>query len=254
MYFNKFPPILYPFEINGELVYRQVTDVTVNVRIRRAILDYITLYDEYDIGEGETPEIVSEKAYGSPYYHWAIMMLNERYDYVNDWPLAQYELEQHMRVKYGEPVTFTVLQDVKNSTTVNAIADAPITVFTEFDYKEFYNGATTHVTVTEVTDVTETIVAGVTKYNCTFTVDKTIHLLREGSNFVVDPLYNVHHYVDSEGFIVSSDNTNLVTDEFDAYPVSNYDYEVQANEAKRRIKLLSNENLFKLLAQFKNLV
>ena len=38
------------------------------------------------------------------------------------------------------------------------------------------------------------------------------------------------------------------------FPVSNYEYESQVNESKRRIKLISAQNLFQILAQFKSLV
>ena len=78
-----------------------VTDITQNVRFRKEILENITLYDEYDIKDGETPEILSEKIYGSPSYHWVIMLANQRYDYISDWPLSTYNLEEHILLTYG---------------------------------------------------------------------------------------------------------------------------------------------------------
>lgn len=169
MYFAKFPRILYPFEINGKLTAKLITDVTINVRIVKEILQNITVYDEYDIQDGETPEIISEKVYGSPLYHWVIMVINERFDYLNDWPMEQFALDEYITNKYGE-----------------------------------------------------------TKYD-------------------------THHYVDSNGFIVNSNNVNL-QDEFDATTVTNYDYELEVNESKRRIKIISQEILFRILAQYNTLV
>ena len=101
MYFEKFPQIYYEFDINGVRETRIVRDVTLNVRIRKAILENITLYDEYDIRDGETPEIISHKIYGSPLYHWVIMMVNERYDYINDFPMSSQEFERYVTDKYG---------------------------------------------------------------------------------------------------------------------------------------------------------
>lgn len=101
MYFEKFPQIYYEFDINGVRETRIVRDVTLNVRIRKAILENITLYDEYDIRDGETPEIISHKIYGSPLYHWVIMMVNERYDYLNDFPMSSQEFERYVADKYG---------------------------------------------------------------------------------------------------------------------------------------------------------
>jgi hypothetical protein len=101
MYFNNFSSFLYPFKIKDKTEYKLVTDITQNVRIRKQVLANVTLYDEYDIREGETPEIIAEKIYGSPEYHWVVMLCNERYDYINDFPLSQYELDQHVTNAYG---------------------------------------------------------------------------------------------------------------------------------------------------------
>ena len=64
MYFNEFPNIYYSFKINGKDKFVLIKDITQNVRIRKEILANITLYDEYDIRDGETPEIIAEKIYG----------------------------------------------------------------------------------------------------------------------------------------------------------------------------------------------
>ena len=101
MYFKNFPSFLYDFDINGKTEYKLVKDITQNVRLRKELLSNVTLYDEYDFRDGDTPEIIAEKVYGSPLYHWVIMLVNEKYDYVNDFPLPIYELEKHVTDKYG---------------------------------------------------------------------------------------------------------------------------------------------------------
>jgi hypothetical protein len=101
-YFDKLPEIFYNFPIGGSEKMVIVRDITANVRIYKSVLDNITLYDEYDIVDGETPELVSNKLYGSPQYHWAIMIANQRYDYLNDWPLPYDRLVQYCTDKYGE--------------------------------------------------------------------------------------------------------------------------------------------------------
>jgi hypothetical protein len=101
MYFDNFPKILYDFDINGKTEYKLVKDISQNVRVRKEVLANITLYDEYDIRDGETPEIIAEKVYGSPLYHWVVMLCNEKYNYVDDFPLPIYQLEKHIYAKYG---------------------------------------------------------------------------------------------------------------------------------------------------------
>jgi hypothetical protein len=101
MYFEKFTTFLYPFKINGKTEYKQVKDITQNVRVRKEILANVTLYDEYDIRDAETPEHIAERVYGNAKYHWVVMLCNERYDYVNDFPLSQFELDAHIANTYG---------------------------------------------------------------------------------------------------------------------------------------------------------
>jgi hypothetical protein len=100
MYFNRFPIIYYEFDINGERVLKLVRDVTLNIRIQKAVLENIVLYDEYDIKEGDTPEIIAAKVYGSPLYHWVVMLCNQRYDYIEDFPLSSRDLIEYCNDKY----------------------------------------------------------------------------------------------------------------------------------------------------------
>ena len=162
MYFNNFPNIFYEFKNGNKTEFKIIKDITQNVRVRKEILANITLYDEYDIKHGETPEIIAEKVYGSPLYHWVVMLCNERYDYINDFPLPSYELEQHITEKYGA-----------------------------------------------------------------------------GNE------YDVHHYIDSNGYIVDSSNPQAIA-------ISNYQYEDDENEKKRRIKLISPTLLSTIIKNFKD--
>jgi hypothetical protein len=66
--------------------------------------------------------------------------------------------------------------------------------------------------------------------------------------------YDPHHYIDGDGNIVNNGNKNVYGETEVTYPISNYQYEADLNESKRRIKLISQENLFRILAQFKNLI
>lgn len=101
MYFKDVPNIYYDFKLGGKSQLSIVKDITHNIRFRKEILENITLYDEYDIRDGETPEIIAERIYGNSQYHWVIMLLNERYDYITDFPLSYPELVAHTEQKYG---------------------------------------------------------------------------------------------------------------------------------------------------------
>ena len=109
-----------------ETTLQILTDITTNVRIRKEVLENVTLYDEYDILEGETPEIIAEKIYGNPELHWVIMIVNQRYDHYRDFPLTTNELEQHCINTYGEDNIYTVHHYEKNGIITEALATMKI--------------------------------------------------------------------------------------------------------------------------------
>lgn len=131
-YFKKFPLVAYDFPTGpeGRPVSYLLLDITRNVRFRKQILRDVTLYDEYDILDGETPEIIAEKVYGSPFYHWMIMLANERYNYVEDFPLSSTEFDDYIIEKYGS------LAEANNRTKYYENAAGDIV---------FYNSATPHL-------------------------------------------------------------------------------------------------------------
>ena len=102
MYFREFDTLAYKFNIGGKEEYHLMTDITKNVRIRKELLSNMTLYDSYIMVDGETPEIIAEKVYGHADYHWAIMLANDRYDLLNDFPLRDFVMEKVIIDKYGE--------------------------------------------------------------------------------------------------------------------------------------------------------
>lgn len=64
---------------------------------------------------------------------------------------------------------------------------------------------------------------------------------------------NIQHYINKEGFIVNFDNED-VTGVHDATEVNSYDYEVNFNEQKRKIKVISKNVLEIVLQNFRDLV
>ena len=103
-YFAKFPQIYYDFKLGSSAdptTLLVIKDITQNVRIRKEVLSNVLLYDIYHIQDGESPEVIAEKVYGSPLYHWVVMMVNEKFDYIDDFPMSSYTLENYIDNKYG---------------------------------------------------------------------------------------------------------------------------------------------------------
>ena len=101
MYFSLFPKGLY--DLKGDGNEKVVTDLMVRVKVRAKVLDESSLYDLYDVPEGDTPEITSLKHFGNTMYHWVILLTNNITDRYYDWPLTSFEFENYLKDKYTNP-------------------------------------------------------------------------------------------------------------------------------------------------------
>jgi hypothetical protein len=139
MYFQKFTNFIYDYELKpNERTAFIVTDITRNVRFRRDVLSNITVYDTYDIIDGETPSIIAEKFYGDPGLHWVVMLANDRYDYLKDFPLPYDTLNQFIKDKYGDNVYGVHHYEDENGNWVMPDFDGALQV-TNFDYEQKIN-------------------------------------------------------------------------------------------------------------------
>lgn len=136
MYFNKIPTIYYDFDIAGEETLKVVRDITYNIRLRSAILENITLFDEYDIQDGETPDIIAAKVYGSSEYHWVIMLCNQRFNYTEDFPIPEQALSNYVAAKYENPDATHHYEKDGFIVTPNTIGSYPVS---NFQYEQALN-------------------------------------------------------------------------------------------------------------------
>ena len=101
MYFSYFPKGTYDLAGDGNL--KLVTNLMQRVKVRSKILDEASLYDVYDVPNGETPEITALKHFGSTFYHWVILLTNNITDRYYGWPLSTPNFERYVRDKYSNP-------------------------------------------------------------------------------------------------------------------------------------------------------
>ena len=90
--------MLYDLQDNGNL--KLVPDIFRRIKVRSKIKDNISLYDKYDVGEGETPESVAFKVYGDTDYFWVVCLMNNIVNRYYDWPLDEYVFQQYVKDKY----------------------------------------------------------------------------------------------------------------------------------------------------------
>jgi hypothetical protein len=99
-YFKNFPKLGYVFNIDGKDELRVMTDLVLNVRVRSNILENDSLFIDYTIEGRDTPELISEKLYGTPLYHWTIMIVNGKYNHIEDFPIDDEAITAYTFKKY----------------------------------------------------------------------------------------------------------------------------------------------------------
>ena len=101
MYFSKFPKGNYDITGNGN--QKLVTDLFRRIKLRSKISDEASLYDVYDVPNGEKPEDTAFKHFGSAQYHWVILLTNDITDRYYGWPLTDQDFETYITQKYDNP-------------------------------------------------------------------------------------------------------------------------------------------------------
>jgi hypothetical protein len=100
-YFSQFPKGLYDLKKDGNS--KVVVDLMRRVKIKSSIIDEVSLYDLYDVIDGDTPESLAFKIYGDSELHYIILLTNNILDRYYDWPLNTVEFENFLNEKYINP-------------------------------------------------------------------------------------------------------------------------------------------------------
>ena len=99
-YFERFP--LYAYDIQDTQNQTLITDILRRVNLKGNVATNTLVFDEYNVQDGDQPDIVARKYYGDSELHWIIVTINNitsRYD----WPLDQVALSDFVNDKYDNP-------------------------------------------------------------------------------------------------------------------------------------------------------
>jgi hypothetical protein len=98
-YFNYFPKVPYYLDKEKKSL-DLITNLTVKFKFNDTFKENTVIYYDYDIIDGETPEIIAHKLYGSTERHWIILFLNNIINPFKDWPLQYNSLIDFIEKKY----------------------------------------------------------------------------------------------------------------------------------------------------------
>lgn len=225
MYFEKFPYMIYTLDnyASGQIV----TDIFRRVAIAQETKNNYTAFDQYDIKDGETPEILSDKLYGTPMLHWVILLSNDIIDPRFEWPLSNVDLIEYCKSKYHSIRS----KSISLSSNVVSSTDSSVIEFIKtLDVND----------IIEISGCSNTAnngsytVTSIGSYKSSFTLSGASFTAESGATYIKlfsDHLGKTHHYEDGYGNQVYAPGA-LITS------ISNYTYEERLNEDKRRIRIL----------------
>ena len=113
MYFERFPKGQYI--IPGTKNYKLVSDLWRRIKIRDKIKNEASLLTEYFVSDGERPEVIAERHFGSPDLHWIILITNDVTDGLHGWPLSFQAFEAFVNDKYELPDAIHHYERVQSS-------------------------------------------------------------------------------------------------------------------------------------------
>lgn len=216
-YFNYFPKTVYSTDTKSNAL-DTVTNLIARFSFEQNLKDNSSVFYFYDIKDGDSPEIIARKFYENSERHWIVLLFNDIVDPQFDWPLESRTLNEYIDRKYSSPE----YADTSN-TSVSGLSWA----------KSLSNVHSYYKVITETT-FDKTTVQKLQVDDLTYANNT---LMQNGTN---------------QNYLLG-DNTSVnikITKETKSY----YDYELEENEKKRKIKLLKPEFVSAVEKEFKRVV
>jgi hypothetical protein len=213
-YFRNFPLVNYKF---GDEVQRTLfNNLSLYVDVIDQVKDQITFYQYYHILDGDRPDTLSYKLYGTTDYHWTFYLLNEHIR-ESGWPLTEQEVETELAKNFPDRAITSNCRDITGTKLNSDVADDNIgALFTVGQAVTGYNSGNTGVIQDRQIDIGQFIISSSdtnafsTDQYLTYNDDEGIaQYLRVIST--TSEQNGVHHYEDSDGVWQDVDPFEITT-------------------------------------------
>ena len=120
-YFRELPNLYYQSQSSDRTSskdYVLVKNLFRRTKLRDDLQNVFTIFDKYQIEQGERPDTIADKLYGNPGLDWVVMMTANIINVRDQWPLSDSELYNYVDEKYGTDlynVRFYETTEVKDS-------------------------------------------------------------------------------------------------------------------------------------------
>lgn len=215
-YFNYFPTTYYT-NSDDSTALDTVTNIIARFAFEDTLKENTSIFYPYEVQDGDTPEMIANKFYGSPEKHWIVLLFNNIIDPQYDWPLDQRTLIKHINDKYS----------------ANGAVHSPYLSGIQWaqdagNVKAYYKTVTRLSSKPTKNQIVEKIEIDANTHT-NLPVTTTTYTLQDGSR-----------------------TTETISKTTQTY----YDYEVELNDTRRRIRLLKSEYVSEsgLINEFKKVI
>lgn len=222
-YFAQFQITPYINLDKNDGTYVALTNILTRSAFLQEVLENTSLFYDYAVKDGETAEIIADKLYGDVKRHWIVLLFNKLLNPYYDFPLTSEQLNDYIKAKYSQ-----TLED--SQTTIHHY-------YQELVYTTYFNG----IVDSEYTE--KYTISQYQQNSNTGLVEARPSLpgVADTSIFVDTTLEDF-----GSGVTVGITTTN--------YAISNYTYELEENEKRRKIKLLDAAYVGNVESEFRRLM
>ena len=228
-YFQSLPLNLYT--LDNYKSRKIIPNIFIRTKFLSNVITNNSLFDLYQIRDGDTPESTAAQFYGDSGLHWIILQANDILDPRFGWPLDQFNLKKFAEGKYTNiNATHHYVANVTTGNVVNA------TLILDGSFANFPNA---------------NVITNNTNNGTAFISSKT-----NSSSVTV---------VTTSGGFISGDEVLLATNTdvsttitgisiTSGIPVTNLIFEDEENEKRRSIKILKRQLVSEVIAEFEQTV
>ena len=226
MYFQKFPKTLYT--LDNRSTVQIVTNITLRIKLSEELVNNFSVYDQYDIRDSDTPETIAFELYGDTNLHWIILHTNELLDPRFEWVLATNELYQFTQGKYDRVNGIHHYED-SSGNEINGNLNLTVNTTSGFSVgSPITSNADTSIGFITSIPTGTSVVVTTTKGG--FTSGEQIILASNSS------------------ITANISSVTVIT----GIPVTNFNFEDDQNENRRRIKIIKPQYIERIIKDFES--
>ncbi len=268
-YFRQLPNIQYESFLSDKQSsqdYILVKNIFRRCKIRDDLQNILTIFNSYEIKDGQRPELVALEVYGSIEYDWVVITTSGITNIRDQWPLSNKDLYEYCQRIYDD------MDGIHHYETIEIKDDQGRLILPsgkivnsnfKISYYDSFGALYTNNTSLKIHTATATKNSNI--------ASNTIYVLTNKSNIIVGDFYFDGNnkikitQVNLQSIELESPITQSVTKDqiltFDRHnvstianpiiPVTNYEYESKKNNDKRLIYILKPEYLSEVIKDMK---